>query len=297
MNIYTKLSCCFNSFTRNCIELSIIILSGIGLLLSIIGMAVIPWGYTSTAMQIFYLISLILFFYSLLIPCIIKVLRKIKINEDMNYCNINAFIIVCVCILSILLNICVAIGAIPDLKNKKVIKNIEILEPNGDIKITSNEEIIASKKQLTLTVLFIIINLILWIILLFLWIAEINRLKYKIEGSYNDYKLKNISVNCSEKPVLNQIDDKLQIKYKSEFNIETKNILKYSYKAKYGSNTFRDEKYKSVDAIHKIKEEKKEKYLEKYLENGEPNPYYSNFQNITPSLNYSSANNSINPEN
>ena len=54
MKIYTKLSCCFNSFSRNCIEISIITISAIGFLLSIMGMAVIPWGYTSRAMQVFY---------------------------------------------------------------------------------------------------------------------------------------------------------------------------------------------------------------------------------------------------
>ena len=300
MKIYTKLSCCFNSFSRNCIEISIITISAIGFLLSIMGMAVIPWGYTSRAMQVFYLLSLILFFYCFLIPCLIKLLRKIKKNEKkMDYCNINAFIIVCICLISILLNICVAIGAIPDLKNKKVIEMIEIKDPNGDVTIINNEEIIATKKQLAFAVLFVIINLILWIILLFLWIAEVIRLKYKIEGSYNDYIMeqKNISANCSEKPVLNQNEDNFK-KYKSELNLETKNILRYSYQAKYGSNPIRnkDKENKSVDVIHKLKEEKKEKICEKYLENGELNPYYSNFQNIT-ALNISSVNNSINPVN
>ena len=300
MKIYTKLSCCFNSFTRNCIEISIIILSAIGFLLSIMGMAVIPWGYTSSAMQVFYLLSLILFFYSLLIPCLIKLLLKIKINENkMNYCNINAFIIIFTCLISILLNICVAIGAIPDLKNKKIIENIEITEPNGGIKVINNEEILATKKQLAFAVLFVIINLILWIILLFLWIAEVIRLKFKIEGSYNDYIMehKNNSVSGSEKPVLNPSEDNPK-KFRSELNLETKNILRYSYQAKYGSNPIRNKNKdnKSADVIHKLKEEKKEKICEKYIENGELNPYYSNFQNIT-AINISSVNNSINPVN
>jgi hypothetical protein len=69
--------------------------------------------------------------------------------------------------------------------------------------------------------------------------------------------------------------------------------LKYSYKEKYfNRNDFK--KPNSVDEIHKIKEDKKEKYIEKYIENGAPNPYYSNFDNKT-ALNISKIVNSINP--
>ena len=324
MKIFTNISCCLNSFTRNCIELSIIILSAFGLLISIIGVAVIPWGYTSKAMEVFYLLSLILFFYSLIFPCIFKLSRKIKVNENkMAFCKINAFIIACACILCIFLNIFTAIGTIPDLKNKKSIENVEIIEPNGETKIITNEEKLATNKQLGFAIFSIIVNLILWILLLFLWIAEVIRLKYKIEGSYNDFILeqKNVSTASSQNPALNIIghdkygfpiyskksDDKIQLeksksefnyklddKYNSKYDIETNNILAYSYKEKCPSKTLRNRNYKSVDAIHRLKQEQNEKYFEKYIENGSPNPYYSNFENKT-ALNMSTNNNSINP--
>ena len=316
MKIFTKLSCCCNSLTRNYIEISIIIISAIGFIFSIIGMALIPWGYTSLLTEIFYLISLILFFYSLLISSLIKLSHKLKLKEKkMTFCNINALIIIFACIISILLNIFIAIGVIPDLKNKKSIESVEILEPNGDIKMINNEEKLATNKQIAFAIISIIINLVFWIILLFLWVSEIIRLKYNIQSSYNDYIMeqKNISINGSIKPVLNVIGhdkygfpiyakkskDKFQIeKSKSEYNykydIETNNILRYSYKEKIGAKTDGNRNYKSVDIINKIKEEKKEKYIEKYIENGAPNPYYSNFENKS-ALNISSYNNSINP--
>ena len=322
MKIFTKLSCCCNSLTRNYIEISIIIISAIGFIFSIVGMAVIPWGYTSLCMEIFYLISLIFFFYSFLIACLIKLSRRIKIKK-MTFCNINTLIITVICIISILLNIFIAIGVIPDLKNKKAIENIEILGPNGDIRIINNEEKLASKNQLAFAIFSIIINLIFWIILFFLWVSEIIRLKYKIEGSYNDYIIeqKNMHINDSIKPVLNIIghdkygfpiytkksEDKIRIekskseynyklydKYNCKYDIETNNVLRYSYKEKYGAKTDGNRNYKSVDVNNKIKEEKKEKYIEKYMENGSQNPFYSNFDNKS-ALNISSFNNSIKP--
>ena len=324
MKIFTKLSCCCNCLTRNNIEISIIIVSIIGFIFSIIGMAVIPWGYTSLCMEIFYLLSLILFFYSFLVSCIIKLLHKIKIKETkMTFCNINALIIAFACIVSILLNIFIAFGLFPDLKNKKIIEKTEIIESNGNIKMIQNKEKLTTNKELTFAIFSIIINLLLWIILLFLWVSEIIRLKYKIEGSYNNYIIeqKNISMNGSMKPVLNVIghdkygfpiyakksEDKIHIdksrsesnyklynKYNYKYDIETNNVLRYSYKEKFGPKTDGYRNYKLVDPFNKIKEEKKEKYIEKYIENGAPNPYYSNFENKS-ALNISSYNNSINP--
>lgn len=323
MKNLTKILCCFNYFSRNCIEITIILLSIIGLILNIIGMIVIPWGYTSRSMQIMYLINLIFFAYSLIITLIIKFLRKKGIYEKIDFFfKINAFLIICASIISIFLNIFISIGTIPDIKNQKITENIEIVEPNGEIKIINNEEKLASNSQLGYAIFSLMINLILWIILLFLWLSELIRLKYKIKGSYNDYYLErknNPSFDTSQKKVINvighdkygfpiyssNINEKQQMekskseynyklynKYNSKYDIEANNILRYSYKEKYNPKTSRNKNYKANEL--KLKKEKKEKYIEKYIENGAPNPYYSNFENKS-ALNISVANNSINP--
>ena len=313
MKMLQKITCCFNSLTTNLIEKIIIILSIIGLIISIIGLIVIPWGVSSKIMEVFYLLSMIFFIYSIFLSCFIKFSKAKKNEKLISCCKENSFIVIGICILSIILNIFIAIGAFPDFKNQKSIEYIETLE-NGEIKeILSKESKLVSNGELGFSIFSIILNIILWIILFILWSTEVIRLKYKIEGSYNDYL--NEQKNLSTESVKNVIghdkyglpiyegkkDEKLQIsKSRSEINCKLydkydteNNVLKYSYKEKYfNRNDFK--KPNSVDEIHKIKEDKKEKYIEKYIENGAPNPYYSNFDNKTV-LNISSFNNSINP--
>ena len=313
MKMLQKITCCLNSLKTNLIETIIIILSIIGLIISIIGMIVIPWGVAPNIMEVFYLLSMIFFIYTLFFSCLIKYSRAKKNEKLISCCKENSFIEVAICILSIILNIFIAIGTIPDLKNKKSLEYIETYE-NGEIKqVLSKESKLVSNGELGFSIFSIILNIILWIILFILWSTEIIRLKYRIEGSYNDYL--NEQKNLSTESVKNIIghdkygfpiyeikkEEKVQIsKSRSEINCKLyekydteNNVLKYSYKEKYfNSNNFK--KPNSVDEIHKIKEDKKEKYMEKYIENGAPNPYYSNFDNKT-GLNLSSFNNSINP--
>ena len=193
------------------IEILIIILSTIGIILSIIGMAIIPWRYTVKSMKIIFLLSLIMFIYSLIIPSFFLFLRKKKYNEKIKYISLgNSFILIFACILSILFYIIIAILAIPDLKNKKT---NEIFEKNEGIqKLKNNETKLVSNGKLTFSIFLIIINLILWIILLTLWTSELIRIKYKIEGTYNDYinnqKIisTSISIESSQKNGFNAID-------------------------------------------------------------------------------------------
>lgn len=308
-----KITCCLNSFKTNFIEKLLIILSIIGLIISIIGMIVIPWKYTSNIMEVFYLISMIFFIYSISISCLIKYSRIKNSENIMSFCYTNCFIAIIISILAFILNLFTAIGAIPDLKDKKSLEYIETYD-NGEIKqIFNSESKLVSKGELSFSIFSIIANIFLWIILFLLWSSEFLRLKYRIENSFNDYlnDLKNIS-NETVKNVVGhdkygfpiyeeKKDEKLQISKTQSENIKKlyekydkeNNVLKYSYKEKYyNGNNFK--KPNSVDEIHKIKEEKKEKYIEKYIENGAPNPYYSNFDNKTV-LNNSSINNSINP--
>lgn len=323
MKKISKLLYCFNSLKTNTIEILIIILSTIGLILSIIGVAVIPWKYTNTIMEVFFLIVLVLFIYSLFIPSLILYLRKKKNLIIIYYLDINSLVSIILCILCIFFNTYIAIGTIPDLKNKKIIiENVEYSGEDQEIQKVVNEQRLVSNGKLIFTCIVIILNLIIWIILLFLWIAEFIRLKYKIVGTYNDHSIKqkniqNENIKKSEFNIIghdkygfplyqqqgenglksskyeNYSNYKINNKYNYRDQVETNNILKYSYKEKYNSKNFEYSGYKTVDIINKIKKEKKEKYIEKYSKDA-INPYYSNFQNRS-ALNFSTGNNSINP--
>ena len=332
MKIHFKLLCCFNSLKSYIIEILIIVLSSIGLLISIIGFIVIPWKYTSKVMEAFYLISLILFIYSLIVSSVILYLRKKNKIEKVNICCffISLFELFA-CILSILMYIIIFIVIVHDFKNKKRIKRVERIDPEtGETHVSSSEEGNAvSDGELIFAIISIIINILLWIILLFLWISDLIRIKYKINGTYKEYleEQKNNSNDNLKNSQFNVIGhDKygfplfgkqnggnLQInRSKSFFNYRTKekdmknildtennNILKYSYKEKFNVKNYRKPSYKSVDLPYD-KFHQKEKYIEKYIEDAEiTNQYnskYSNFPNKTI-LNISGVNNSINPGN
>lgn len=327
MTMIQKFLFSFNSLTTKSIEIIIILLSSFGSIITIAGIAVIPWGYTSKTMEVLYIITLVLFIYSLGIPIFISFLFKKNINiNNINFYIINSFIIILCSILSILLTIIIAIGAILDLKKKHKIENIQMNEKTDEFqKMITKEKNLVSNGELAYTFFSIIVNLILWIALLLFWITEYFRLKYKIEGTYNVYVKKNISKvsieNSKESegnvvghdkygfPLYMEKFEKIpkNIKSNTEFNyrpfnkynynnkndIDSKNILRYSYKGKFNGKYNENKDYKSVDVIHKLKEEKKEKYIEKYTE-GVVNPYYSNFENKS-ALNMSNINNSINP--
>ena len=322
MKKISKILCCFNSLRTKTIEIYIIILSIIGIILSIIGICVIPWGDTSKAMEILYIINMVFFGYSSILSIIILITGEKTNRKAIEYCYINSLITICISILSIFFNIIIAFGTIPDLRNKKI-EYSEIYENDGETTIIStNETKLVSNGKLAFSSFLIVINLILWLILLFLWVSELLRLKYRINGTYYEYlnDQKNIIIDNTKNTELNVIGhDKYgypifgkknsgnlevikssQIKYKSndkyitKYDTEDNNILKYSYKEKYNPNYFNNPGNKSVDVIHKSREEKKEKYIEKYI-TGAVNPYYSNFE--IKSASNLSVNNSINPGN
>ena len=315
-----KLLCCFNSCRAISLEIIIIILSFIGILIGIIGLIVIPWGYTSNVIEAFYIISFLLFLYSFFIAIFLLFLRLTKkIQNSLNCCYLLTFFEIFGCIISIFLYIFIAIGAIPDLKNKKEIK--EVIESNGTYNIYEHK--LVSNSKITIALFLIIINLIIWIILLLLWISDSIRIKYNINCSYNEYierkkdfekedpKKYGFNVVGHDKygtPIYGKRDrDNIKIStmqsqsvFKSiekinKYDMEANGILSYSGKEKSTSYYNKKASYKSVDLNYKNKTEKMEKYSEKY-NNGSNivNPYYSNFENKTD-LNRSSINNSINP--
>ncbi len=319
MEFFIKISCCFNSYTTICLEIFIIILSIIGIVLGIIGFIVIPWGYTSKIIETFYIISFILFTYSLIF-CLFLLIYHIKKKLDtlLDCCLLTSFFEIISCIISIILNIFIAIVAIMDLKNKKEIE--EIIESNGNIIIYEHR--LVSNNKIILDTTIILINILIWIILLFLWMSESIRIKYNIYGSYNDYKInmKNLEMKnpresgftlvghdkygspiyAKKERGIHQFTTsnrgyiiKSIEKYKNS-EIETNGIFRDSYHDKDNINMYRKRSYKSVDIVQKYKTEKMEKYGEKYNGIDICNPYYSNFENKTE-LNRSSLNNSINP--
>ena len=319
MDLFIKISCCFNSYITTCLEIFIIILSFIGIVLSIIGFIVIPWGYTSKITETFYIISFILFTYSLIVSLILLIYHiKKKLDTLLDCCLLTSFFEIISCIISIILNIFIAIETIMDFKNKKEIE--EVIESNGNIMI--NEHRLVSNNKIILDTTIILINILIWIILLFLWMSESIRIKYNIYGSYNDYKInmKKIEMKNPRKfgftlvghdkygsPIYakkergkNQLTTshsnyifKSIEKYKNS-EMETNGIFRGSNHDKDNPNNYRNRSYKSVDVVQKYKAEKMEKYGEKYSGVDICNPYYSNFENKTE-LNRSSLNNSINP--
>lgn len=313
--------CCFNSLKTNSIYILIIILSSIGIILNIIGEFVIPWGYSSKVMEILYIISLVLFGFSLFIPIFILCLRKKISNENLFiYCFSIGFIEIFACLFSIFANIFIPIGTIPDFKNTKRVVEISQIKENEKTTI-NNEQNLVSNVKLGFIIFLLIFNIILWILLLILWVSVMIRLKYKIKGTYNDYlnDQKQISLSTITKsselnvighdkygyPIYNNNHNMAKINYNyglpngqyfynNKKNInekETNNILRYSYKEKFTDKNGKSN-CKSVEINQKIKKEQKEKYIEKYYD-GAPIPY-SNYENKT-AINYSDYNNSINP--
>jgi hypothetical protein len=318
MKKFTKILCCFNSCSAISLKIIIIILSSIGILISIIGFIVIPWRYTANIIAAFYIISFVLFIYSLVVSIIFLYLQLSKKMNNPRSSFIFSIIVIFGSFISIFLYLFIAIGAIPDLKNKKEIK--EVIESNGTVNVYEHR--LVSNNKVTIDLFLILINLFIWIILLFLWISVSIRFKYNINCSYNDYldKIKDLEKENPRlcgftlvghdkygMPVYGKRDrDKIKISttqnqsnFKSiekynKYDMETNGILRYSYKEK-SPSFYKKPNYKSVDVNYKYKTEKMEKYNEKYI-NGTDivNPYYSNFENKTE-LNRSSFNNSINP--
>ena len=324
MNYAYKLLCCFNSLSTNIIEVLIIILSLINIIINILGLVIFPWKYTSVIMKVLYIICFILLCYSLFISSINLYSRNNEAKKPKMIYLAPSFFAFLACCISLLLFIIIAIVIIPDLKNKKRIKNVQVLDPlTGEYHIQkSEEEKLVENGKISFVIASLIINLILSVILIFLWISEYIRIKYNINGSYNEYleETKNkLSENSKSSkgnvvghdkygfPIymkpngshfrfegsklyhLNQISEK-----RTNYDKENNNILKYSYKEKYANKYYKPNN-KSVDHINS---KQKEKYIDKYFENREIsekyNPNYFNFANKTM-LNVSDANNSINP--
>jgi hypothetical protein len=189
MNYLYKLLCCFNSLPANIIEILIIILSLISVIINILGIIIIPWKYTSAVMRVLYIICLILLLYSLLISSINLSSRNSKTKKPKMIYLTPSFFALLACIISILIFIAIAIVIVPDLKDEKQIKNVQVLDPEtGEYHTrTSIEENLVKNGKMAFVIISLIINIILLLILIILWISEYIRIKYNINGSYTEY--------------------------------------------------------------------------------------------------------------
>ena len=265
MNYLYKLLCCFNSLPANIIEILIIILSLISVIINILGIIIIPWKYTSAVMRVLYIICLILLLYSLLISSINLSSRNSKTKKPKMIYLTPSFFALLACIISILIFIAIAIVIVPDLKDEKQIKNVQVLDPEtGEYHTrTSIEENLVKNGKMAFVIISLIINIILLLILIFLWISEYIRIKYNINGSYTEYleeaknKLSenskistgnvighdkygfpiyskpnggNFGIESSNLNYFNPISEK-----RKNYDKENYDILKYSYKEKYNN--------------------------------------------------------------
>lgn len=192
MKKFIKFLLCFNSLSANTIEILIIILSFIGAIITIVGLAIIPWKYTSKIMEIFYILSLIFFIISIIKSFFFLYNRKYHKLQD-NSKKLKISILLCFfelfeCIFSIFIHLFIAAGAIPDLKDNKSTQNTKTTEIDGELIITEDEETnLITNGELGFAIFSIIFNLLIWITLLLLSISDFIRIKLGIEGSYNNY--------------------------------------------------------------------------------------------------------------
>lgn len=181
---------CFNSLSTNKIEIIIIILSGIGVILTIIGLSIIPWKYTSKIMKIFQVLSLIFFFLFIFISSFFLILRKKeKINKCITICILFGLLELFLCIFAIFINLFTTIGALPDFNDYN--KEEEKVDYSNLIGNSNNYEYtksyLVSNGEYNYAIIYLIIIIFIWIILPFLCISDLIRIKLGISDSYNDY--------------------------------------------------------------------------------------------------------------
>lgn len=307
---------CFNSLKATTIEKLLIILSSIGIILSIVGIIFIPWKVTKSSMEILYIIGLIFLVLSLVIILIIFYLRfrhKLR-RRILRTIIITNIIMVFICFISLIIFIILSFFTISDLNNKETTTIYEMIEPTGEIKNTTIivNDLTTKNKKIFTTIDMVLIMLII-IILVLLWISEYIRLIYNTELSYKEY-VKREKDRVLKHPIQHGLNVLGHDKYgfpifgkhregkfiikgvKTTLEADEKKIVEKPTMGNYfdenGKINMRYYAKYSQKPSEKVNIEEsfseKEKYLEKYFDN------YINFDNKTI-LNYEDNNNSINP--
>ena len=319
---YIDLLLCFNSLQAKTIEILLIIITAIAIILGILGIIFIPWEVTYDSMEILFIIGFILIILSIIVIVIIFFLRirnKIK-RDNTRVLIISAICVVISCFIALILFVIIAFITISDLNNKETIRIEEIIEQTGEVKkVQIIENDVTTKTKRVFSILIIAFILAILIFMIFLWVSEYLRLIYSTNLSYKEF-IKKGKESALKHPGLNGLTvvghDKYGfpifgrqkgnqiiikgIKTKFEEKIEEKTHSREYFNKEGKINLRYYEKY-HYQPIEKIKEKEtdnfkeKEKYLEKYFDDGD-NAFqnYANFGNKTI-LNFEDNNNSINP--
>jgi len=319
---YIDLLLCFNSLQAKTIEILLIIITSIAIILGILGIIFIPWEVTYDSMEILFIIGFILIILSIIVIIIIFFLRirnKIK-RDNTRVLIISAICVVISCFIALILFVIIAFITISDLNNKETIRIEEIIEQTGEVKkVQIIENDVTTKTKRVFSILIIAFILAILIFMIFLWVSEYLRLIYSTNLSYKEF-IKKGKESALKHPGLNGLTvvghDKYGfpifgrqkgnqiiikgIKTKFEEKIEEKTHSREYFNKEGKINLRYYEKY-HYQPIEKIKEKEtdnfkeKEKYLEKYFDDGD-NAFqnYANFGNKTI-LNFEDNNNSINP--
>ena len=319
---YIDLLLCFNSLKAKTIEILLIIITSIAIILGILGIIFIPWEVTYDSMEILFIIGFILIILSIIVIIIIFFLRirnKIK-RDNTRVLIISAICVVISCFIALILFVIIAFITISDLNNKETIRIEEIIEQTGEVKkVQIIENDVTTKTKRVFSILIIAFILAILIFMIFLWVSEYLRLIYSTNLSYKEF-IKKGKESALKHPGLNGLTvvghDKYGfpifgrqkgnqiiikgIKTKFEEKIEEKTHSREYFNKEGKINLRYYEKY-HYQPIEKIKEKEtdnfkeKEKYLEKYFDDGD-NAFqnYANFGNKTI-LNFEDNNNSINP--
>ena len=203
MRKYIKYLYCFNSLAAKRIEITIISISLFGVILTIIALAVIHWKYTSKVMKVFQVLSLIFFFILIIITSFFLYLRnKYTTIKYITISILLCFLEIFLCIFSIFINLVTAIGALPDLReynNKKETNIYEQANENVNTYENNDGSFMVSNGEFSYGIIYIIFIIFGWIVLTFLCISDLIRIKLGISGSYNSYiKLQNTQDNAQE---------------------------------------------------------------------------------------------------
>ena len=319
---YIDLLLCFNSLQAKTIEILLIIITSIAIILGILGIIFIPWEVTYDSMEILFIIGFILIILSIIVIIIIFFLRirnKIK-RDNTRVLIISAICVIISCFIALILFVIIAFITISDLNNKETIRIEEIIEQTGEVKkVQIIENDVTTKTKRVFSILIIAFILAILIFMIFLWVSEYLRLIYSTNLSYKEF-IKKGKESALKHPGLNGLTvvghDKYGfpifgrqkgnqiiikgIKTKFEEKIEEKTHSREYFNKEGKINLRYYEKY-HYQPIEKIKEKEtdnfkeKEKYLEKYFDDGD-NAFqnYANFGNKTI-LNFEDNNNSINP--
>ena len=319
---YIDLLLCFNSLKAKTIEILLIIITAIAIIFGILGIIFIPWEVTYDSMEILFIIGFILIILSIIVIIIIFFLRirnKIK-RDNTRVLIISAICVVISCFIALILFVIIAFITISDLNNKETIRIEEIIEQTGEVKkVQIIENDVTTKTKRVFSILIIAFILAILIFMIFLWVSEYLRLIYSTNLSYKEF-IKKGKESALKHPGLNGLTvvghDKYGfpifgrqkgnqiiikgIKTKFEEKIEEKTHSREYFNKEGKINLRYYEKY-HYQPIEKIKEKEtdnfkeKEKYLEKYFDDGD-NVFqnYANFGNKTI-LNFEDNNNSINP--